>query len=541
MKQIWRSLYLTILPLAILASFTRITTVRAQITPDKSLGAENSVVNPNAAIKGLPSTQIDGGATRGANLFHSFQEFNVDAGRGAYFSNPAGIQNILSRVTGGNPSNIFGTLGVLGKANLFFINPNGIIFGPNARLDVGGSFFASTANSLVFPNGFEFSATNPQAPPLLTVNIPIGLRFRDNPGSITNQSIGVDVNNNLVGLQVPSGNTLALVGGDVNLDGGRVTTAGGRVELGGLAQAGTVGLNADSSLSFPGGVTRGDVSLTNLARVDVSAEGGGSVAVNAQNFELSGRSLLLAGIKSGSTVAGAQAGDIVINATDKVQIQGDANSSSSITNQAGESSLGNAGDVLINTGTLEGIGSFQIGSATFGTGNAGRVSITATDKVSLQGLEESGSGVASLVGPSAKGNGSDIIINTRSLSLSNFAQLATSTLGQGNAGNIQVNASESMSVSGNSLIQAATFASGNPGNIIINAENAAVSFSGTGTGANTSVAGRSNSFGVDLVGTGQGGDITIKARSLSLTELDVAGCHLILIKPSQVTMFELIW
>ena len=198
MKQIWRSLYLTI-PLATLASFTRVTAVRAQITPDKSLGAESSVVNPNAVIKGLPSTQIDGGATRGANLFHSFQEFSVEAGRGAYFSNPVGIQNILSRVTGSNPSNIQGTLGVLGNANLFFINPNGIIFGPNASLDLSGSFFASTANSLVFANGFEFSATNPQAPPLLTINIPIGLRFRDNPGRITNQSVAVDTSNNTVG------------------------------------------------------------------------------------------------------------------------------------------------------------------------------------------------------------------------------------------------------------------------------------------------------------------------------------------------------
>ena len=103
----------------------------AQITPDSSLGVENSVVNTN----GNRDT-INGGAIRDANLFHSFQEFNVEALREAYFTNPDGIANIFSRVTGKNFSDIQGVLGVLGNANLYLINPNGILFGENARLDV---------------------------------------------------------------------------------------------------------------------------------------------------------------------------------------------------------------------------------------------------------------------------------------------------------------------------------------------------------------------------------------------------------------------
>ncbi|MBJ7901686.1 MAG: filamentous hemagglutinin N-terminal domain-containing protein, partial [Cyanobacteria bacterium RI_101] len=165
--------YLALFPLA----------APAQIVPDGSLGAEGSVVVP-AVINGLPSDQLEGGAVRGGNLFHSFGEFSVPDGRGAYFANPAGVANIFSRVTGGNISQILGTLGVLGNANLYFLNPNGIVFGPNARLDVRGSFLATTADSFIFDNGFEFSASNPTAPPLLTVNIPIGLRFRENPGDI---------------------------------------------------------------------------------------------------------------------------------------------------------------------------------------------------------------------------------------------------------------------------------------------------------------------------------------------------------------------
>ncbi|MEG4010466.1 filamentous hemagglutinin N-terminal domain-containing protein, partial [Microcoleus sp. Pol1C5] len=99
----------------------------AQIVPDNTLGAESSVVTPKVNIRGIPSDRIDGGAIRGANLFHSFEQLSVLEGRGAYFTNPAGIENILSRVTGANRSDILGRLGVLGPANLFLINPNGIV------------------------------------------------------------------------------------------------------------------------------------------------------------------------------------------------------------------------------------------------------------------------------------------------------------------------------------------------------------------------------------------------------------------------------
>ena len=156
----------------------------AQLVPDTTLGSENSRVT----LMTPTIDQINGGATRGANLFHSFQEFNVGEGRSAYFTNPAGIENILTRVTGTNPSNILGTLGVSdGNANLFLINPNGIIFGANASLDVGGSFVASTASSIKFADGTEFSAVNPSAPPLLTISVPIGLQFNGTEGDIVVQ------------------------------------------------------------------------------------------------------------------------------------------------------------------------------------------------------------------------------------------------------------------------------------------------------------------------------------------------------------------
>ena len=173
--------------------------VIAQITPDNTLGAESSTIN-HGALKDI----INGGATRGTNLFHSFQEFNVDAGKSVYFVNPTGIENILTRVTGGNVSNILGKLGVEGTANLFLINPNGIYFGAGARLDIRGSFTATTADSIKLGENGLFSATNPQSSNLLSVQP--GVLFvnalRNQPGLIKNEGnliIGKDLTFNAFG------------------------------------------------------------------------------------------------------------------------------------------------------------------------------------------------------------------------------------------------------------------------------------------------------------------------------------------------------
>ena len=194
----------------------------AQITPDITLGNESSIVIPNANVRGFPADSIEGGATRGNNLFHSFQEFNVRNGQRLYFANPEGIENILTRVTGNNLSNILGTLGVDGGANLFLLNANGILFGENAQLDITGSFVASTANSIVFGNGTEFSATNPEAPPLLTISLTPGLQYGMNQARATIANSG----------HLAVGQNLTLAAGNLDLQG--QLSAGGDLTL--LAQ-----------------------------------------------------------------------------------------------------------------------------------------------------------------------------------------------------------------------------------------------------------------------------------------------------------------
>ncbi|MEH2251638.1 filamentous hemagglutinin N-terminal domain-containing protein [Nostoc sp.] len=275
----------------------------AQITSDRTLPNNSTVkLEHNTTI-------IEGGTQAGSNLFHSFEQFSVPTGTQAYFNNALNIQNIISRVTGSSVSNIDGSILANGRANLFLINPSGIIFGHNASLNIGGSFLASTASAVKFADSFEFSATSLQTTPLLTVSVPIGLQYGRNPASILNQSQAIDSNGEPVGLQVDSGKTLALVGGNLIFDGGNfygsnLKAQGGRVEIAGVAGPGVVGLNVDGNnlrLSFSNSVPLADVLLNNGARLDLSSN---DVQLLARRIVLSDGSTIVADtdIKTGRNV-----------------------------------------------------------------------------------------------------------------------------------------------------------------------------------------------------------------------------------------------
>jgi filamentous hemagglutinin family protein len=523
----------------------------AQLILDATLGNASSVVTPNVNINGLASDRIDGGATRGANLFHSFGQFNVGEGRGVYFSNPTGIERILTRVTGGNSSNILGTLGVLGNADLFLINPNGIIFGSNARLDLKGSFIGSTAGSIKFADDLEFSATNPQPPPLLMINVPVGLQYGPNAGRIQVQGLGNQViidpqtfafiGIDGKGLEVQPGQTLALVGGEVALSGGNLTARSGSVELGSVRE-GLVTLtptNPGWTLGYQGVQDFQDILLSQGAAINTSGLTPGKIQVQGRRVTLTDGSAIVAvnlGTKNGSNVT--------ITASESVELSGTnpLNSFPSLLD-SGTSTAGAGGGLFITTGRLRLRDGAQVQSASFGSGSAGDLSVNASELVELIGISADGrfaSGFfSSAVG--ATGDAGNITINTGQLVIRDGATVSSETLGGGRGGDLTVNASRSVELTGTAPdgvaggLFTATQGIGNAGNLTINTgqlivrdgAQAVSSTTSQGRGGNltvnasqsmaligTSAKSASGLFASAFKGNGAGGDLTITAPKL---------------------------
>ncbi len=209
----------------------------AQIATDGTLGVETNLTGPNFEIP------ADLGQQRGSNLFHSFKEFNINTNESAIFTGPDSIQNILTKVTGGHHSWIDGTLtSKMPQANLYLLNPSGIMFGENAKLDVLGSFHASTAEVLRFQDGGHFDALEPNKSQL-TVAPPKAFGFLNgSPASISIQGN----QGHLLEIKVNPKQTLSFIGGDLTIQDSRLLAPSGQINLVAMASAGEVSHTADN-------------------------------------------------------------------------------------------------------------------------------------------------------------------------------------------------------------------------------------------------------------------------------------------------------
>jgi filamentous hemagglutinin family protein len=427
---------------------------------DSTLGTQVLIENNNFSITG--------GIRRGNSTFHSFTDFSVPLKASAIFANSTENQSIITRVTGSLFSDINGKVDTQG-ANFFLINPNGIVFGPSAQLNVGRIFAASTANGidLVADGGkiITFGTNAGGDTPLLEINPNIFFnvsRFNLGGGSGEIKNFGSLQTGNLnqyIGL---IGGNVSLIGDNASVDGGQIVAPGGRVELSGLSAPGSIGFGGDGAipkLSFPVDVARSNVLLANLtAKIDVTGVGGGDISITAQNINLLEGASLLAGISEKSGSPETIAGDIKLTATNMIRI----GSSSTINNDLNQASIGNAGNIIINAGDISLESAASLNSLNSGQGNAGNIVITAKNSVALTNAE-----IASrkrIFG--AIGNSGNISIDTGSLSASDATQLTTLTEGTGNAGNVTVKAKNSISFVNSSIFSTVEPGGlGNGGNI----------------------------------------------------------------------------
>jgi filamentous hemagglutinin family protein len=451
---------------------------QVQIIPDSSLENSSSVVVPNQVINNTPSDIITGGSSRGNTLFHSFQEFNVKNGQGAYFSNPEGITNILSRVTGSNPSNILGKLGVLGNANLFLINPNGIIFGANASLDINSSFLASTANSIKLSNGNEFSATKPQTVPLLTVSVPVCLNFLGNSGSIEVQGVGhtlsTSTTTNFIegaggsatGLRLQSGRNIALVGGNVIFNGGIVTAPAGKIEITGI-DVGQVTINSIfDNWIFDYSLVKDfrDIQISNLSLLDASGFDDGIISLQGDRITITDNSYAL--IQSQNSIIG---GNINVNAWQSLSIIGNTFNSNTIdpfqavrnrTGVVSENFSGQGANINISTKDLLLQFAGGVVSNSLFSGFGGNVTIDASNSIQVIGASPIDPiNSFSVIATNASGfsNSGNITLLTNNLLVEDGGSIFSGTFGAGSSGNININSPGSVLVKGSRNFAASAF------------------------------------------------------------------------------------
>ena len=489
--------------------------VSAQIVPDDTLGNERSTITPSST-----ADIISGGAARGNNLFHSFDDFNVLPDRVVYFIGTNSLDRIFARVTGTNSSLILGTLGVLGSdADLVLLNSNGISFGPDSSLALTGSFLGTTADSIQFLDGTVLDSNVGGISPVLTSSIPVGLGFSGS-AEIAVKDLGhTYVGNTFApiqevtpqpGLSVLPGQTIGLIAGRISFDGGIVRAPDSQIELAAVRE-GFVSLDTAAGLKFDyKNVSEfGNLQFSSLSLLETSGLTGGPIYLTGRQIDIDGGSVVF-----NRNVLGPSPGEIQLVASDSINITGGVPvqvSGSAILSQ--NLGIGKGGNILIVSPELTLKEGGQITTDTFSAGPAGDISIDVLGDVSVLGFQPSAEFLFSNISTATFSNGSagDLQLSADALRVSSGAQVGSATFGSGSGGNAVVNASDIIldGVIPTTLtpasINAAAFRTGNAGRLEINTDNLRV-LNGARVGTST-------------VSLGDAGNTVIRATEL----VEVAG------------------
>jgi filamentous hemagglutinin family protein len=425
-----KSIYQFILTaLTSLSLLTETKVSQAQIASDGTVSTETTSLDGR-------NFEITGGRQIGSNLFHSFDEFSVITGGSVTFNNSLNVQNIINRVTGGSISNIDGLILAKGNADFFLINPNGIILGSNARLDIGGSAIFTTADRLNFTDGSFFSATNTKAQPLLTVSMPNGLQFGNSPGRVASYKSEA--------LQVRPDKTLSLVGGDVVIDGAFLSALGGRIEIGSVAKNSFVGLTPISkgwSLNYQAVSDFQDIKISETI---IDGE-------NADGIQLQGRQIVITNGSLIDTVSlgGDPGGSIIVKASKSIEV---SNESALTTTSGFDDATGAAGNIALEAQNLKVSNGSTIRATTQGVGRGGNINVNAAESIEIDGQGVITALTAETFGG---GNAGDINVTTKRLLLRDGGLISASARTpisgvavSGNAGSINVITSDLVEVSG---------------------------------------------------------------------------------------------
>jgi filamentous hemagglutinin family protein len=497
------------------------------------------------------------GGTAGTNLFHSFGDFSVPTNNIANFLNlgsidsagnvlPGGLPttNILGRVTSGNPSVIFGMIqtngpGGFGNANLFLMNPAGFLFGPNATLNVGGMVAFTTADYLRFQNTatlFNNASTPDTLTPLSIAPVAAFGFLGSNPAAIAIQGAT---------LQVSDGQSLSLVGGNqgftasnpdngnpiqvpngITMTGGKLSARGGQINI--VSVGGPGEISATDFMPTPG-MVMGNISLSEGALVDVSADAAGTVRIRGGQLQTD-----QATISADTANIDGVPVAIDINVTGDMFLANEL--APALTAQT--TGTGNAGSINIQSGNLEAITSSLdqivplialIDTHTSGTGTAGSVAID-TGNLIIPNHPDFALGFFLDTGTAGTGHGGDVTIQGRAIFIDG-ANIATGNArfqdqASGSGGNLNLRATESLEATRSSISTEAWFA--RAGDITLEApeiflqNGTAVALDGDiGSPTITVNAGRLRlDFGSRLLNNtvvDQGGDTIINARVVELT------------------------